>query len=62
MEPAPQSNATLRHMPVDFQFTLGVAAAAGIKVAKHTVLNDLLGTASRRGLTNVPVMNGPSAA
>ena len=58
----PQSNATLRDAPADFHVTLGVVVAAGIKVAKHTVLNDLLGPASGRELTNVPVMNGPSAA
>jgi hypothetical protein len=62
MEPAPQSNATLRDMPVDFLVALGMPAAAGIKVAEHTVLNDLLGPASVREQTNVRVMRGPCSA
>jgi len=44
----PQSNATLRDAPADFHITLGVVVAAGIKVAKHTVLNDLLCSARPR--------------
>ena len=60
MERAPQSNARLRDMPVDFLVRLGMPAAAG--VAEHTVLNDLLDPASVRELTNVRVMRGPCSA
>jgi hypothetical protein len=49
-------------MPVDSHVSLGLPAAAGIKVAKHTVLNDLLGPASVRELKSIRVTRGRCSA
>jgi hypothetical protein len=65
MEPAPQSNVRLRYVPAVFHVTPGMQASAGIEVAKHTILNDLLGSAAVAAvheLTIVRRVKGPCAA
>jgi|GraSoi_2013_80cm_1033760.scaffolds.fasta_scaffold404041_1 hypothetical protein len=65
MEPAPQSNATLRDVPAVFHVTLGMPTSAGSKVAKHTILNNLLGSAAAAAVHELTILRrvkGPCAA